>query len=129
IYSLGCTLYWLVTGQPVFEGDTLVAKILAHRDETIPSLRAERKELPVMLDVVFKKMVAKKTRDRQQSMSEVIADLKKCGPSRPTTAAQAPTTSGRAETVELPGTTFVAAPPQSRGDGTVSISERRTQAL
>jgi len=129
IYSLGCTLYWLVTGQPVFEGETLVAKILAHREETIPSLRAEHKELPVMLDVVFKKMVAKKARDRQQSMGEVITALKKCGPSRPTTAAAAPTTSGRAETIELPGTTFVATPSPSPGNATVPISERRTQAL
>lgn len=129
VYSLGCTLYWLVTGQPVFEGDTLVAKILAHREEAIPSLRAERKELPVMLDVTFKKMVSKKARDRHQSMSEVIAALKKCGPSGPTTAAQAPTTSGRAETVELPGTTFAATPSQPPSKATVPIAERRTQAL
>ena len=32
IYSLGCTLYFLLTGQPVFGGDTVMERLVAHRE-------------------------------------------------------------------------------------------------
>ena len=79
IYSLGCSLYYLLTGTPTFDGDTLMAKLLAHRDKPIPSLRSVRAEVPAQVENIFKKMVAKKLEDRYQTMTAVIADLEKCG--------------------------------------------------
>ena len=58
IYSLGCTLHYLLTGQATYEGKTLVAKLLAHRENPIPSLGAE---VPEQIQAVFEKMVAKKS--------------------------------------------------------------------
>jgi serine/threonine protein kinase len=90
IYSLGCTLYYLLSGQATYGGDTLMAKLLAHRENPIPSLAemlSERdllsasggREPPgtdgLQVDAIFRKMVAKKPEDRYQSMTEVIADL------------------------------------------------------
>ena len=40
VYSLGCTFYRLVTGDIPFDGDSMVAKILAHREKPIPSIRS-----------------------------------------------------------------------------------------
>ena len=75
IYSLGCTLYFLFTGCTMYQGGSMVQKVLAHRDKPTPSLRAACPDLPDGLEAVFQKMVAKRAKDRQQSMAEVIADL------------------------------------------------------
>ena len=78
IYSLGCTLFYLLIGRPVFGGDTLTQKILAHRDEPAPSLPSLRDGIPPELDAVFRRMVAKRPEDRQPSMREVVVELEAC---------------------------------------------------
>ncbi|MDB5342738.1 MAG: stkP 3 [Schlesneria sp.] len=78
IYSLGCSLYYLLTGSPVYDGDTLTARLLAHQNQPIPSLRDRRADVPRQLNAVFQKMVAKKVTDRYQSMTQVIRELESC---------------------------------------------------
>ncbi|QDU37697.1 Serine/threonine-protein kinase PknB [Maioricimonas rarisocia] len=85
IYSLGCSLYFLLTGQTVFGGDTVVKKILAHRDAPIPSLCELRPALPTAAGEVFERMLAKSPDDRYQSMEEVITALETCGVLEPST--------------------------------------------
>jgi serine/threonine protein kinase len=75
IYSLGITLWYLLTGRPAYAGTTLMEKLLAHRDESIPSLCAARPDVPGALDAIFARMVAKHPDDRYESMNEVIAAL------------------------------------------------------
>jgi serine/threonine protein kinase len=83
IYSLGCTLFYLIIGRPVYSGDTLMAKLLAHRDQPIPSLRALRSEVSASVDEVFQKMVAKNVADRYQSMGDVLAAIELCRADQP----------------------------------------------
>ena len=75
IYSLGCTLYRLLTGHVPYKGETLMQVLLAHREKPIPSLCKDRPDVPPQLDAVFPKMVAKEPQDRQQSMTDVIVEL------------------------------------------------------
>ncbi|MGA2033283.1 MAG: protein kinase [Thermoguttaceae bacterium] len=78
IYSLGCTLHYLLAGRGPFTGETVGQKIVAHREQPVPSLRTLRPDVPESLDAVFVKMLAKKPQDRQASMGEVIAQLQGC---------------------------------------------------
>ena len=75
IYSLGCTLHFLLTGKPVFGGETVMERLVAHREHAAPSLRRECPSAPKWLDGVFAKMVAKRPEDRYQSVAELVSDL------------------------------------------------------
>jgi len=88
IYSLGCTLFRLLTGEVPFSGKNMVMKMLAHREHPVPSLVAARGDVPLALDVVFQRMLAKDARQRYQTMTEVIDALEACRPAgRPLPAA------------------------------------------
>ena len=64
IYSLGCTLYRLLTGQPPYARQSLMQILVAHREDPIPSICEARREVSAELDAVFQRMVAKQPRDR-----------------------------------------------------------------
>jgi serine/threonine protein kinase/CheY-like chemotaxis protein len=75
VYSLGCTLYFVLTSKAPYAAPNLMATLIKHRDAPVPSLRAIRAEIPEELDRCFARMVAKKPEDRYQSMEEVVASL------------------------------------------------------
>ena len=78
VYSLGCTLYRLLTGDPPYQGETAIQVLLAHREAAIPSLSEARPDVPAQLDAVCQRMMAKRPEDRQPSMAAVVADLEAC---------------------------------------------------
>ncbi len=75
IYSLGCTLYFLLTGQPMYGGETVMERLVAHREQPAPALRKACPAAPEWLDQIFQRMVAKRPEQRMQSMSDVIDAL------------------------------------------------------
>lgn len=77
-YSLGCTLYRLLTSESVYAGDSMVAKIVAHRKDEIPSLRTARSDVSPELDAVFQRMIAKNPADRYPTMADAIVELEAC---------------------------------------------------
>jgi serine/threonine protein kinase len=88
VYSLGCTLYRLLTGEAVFSGETVMHKLLSHREAPIPPLRQKRPDVPASLEAVWRRMVAKHRDERQQSMLEVVAQLEACLRPGPQAAAE-----------------------------------------
>lgn len=75
LYGLGCTLYRLVTGKPLFEGESVVQKLLFHQSKPVPSLRAARPDASAEVEAMFQRMVAKRVEDRFQCMEELIVVL------------------------------------------------------
>jgi serine/threonine-protein kinase len=80
LYSLGCVGYWLLTGQPVFEGDTPLSTILQHvQDEPPPLSTRTEIEVPEQLERVILSCLEKKPADRPQSADELANRLAACG--------------------------------------------------
>lgn len=77
IYSLGCTLYFALTGHPPFTDGTLVQRLLAHQTKAPPSIRKQRPDVPESLVAIVEKMMQKRKDDRYQSAAEVAAALSK----------------------------------------------------
>lgn len=77
IYSLGCTLYWMLTGRAPYSHEGGLQLLAAHRDAPVPSLREARPDCPRALDSLFRRMLAKEPKDRPTSMKQVIAELER----------------------------------------------------
>jgi serine/threonine protein kinase len=75
IYSLGCTLYFLLTGHPPFVGGTLPQRLMMHQKQPPPDIAIDRPDAPEDLVAICLKMMAKKAKDRYQTMTEVAALL------------------------------------------------------
>jgi len=78
IYSLGCTLFRLITARVPYRGDSPIKKLISHRSDPIPSMRAARADTPARLDDVFQRMIAKSPDDRYATMEDVIRELELC---------------------------------------------------
>ncbi len=75
IYSLGCTLYYLLTGHPPFPEGTLAQRILKHQTEEPADIREDREDAPAALVEICQQMMAKKVDERYQTADEVAQDL------------------------------------------------------
>lgn len=76
IYSLGCTLYFLLTGHPPFTEGTLPQRILAHQQKQPPEITVDRPDCPADLVAICKKMMMKKPEQRQKDMQQVQENLR-----------------------------------------------------
>ncbi|MEQ8787417.1 MAG: protein kinase [Pirellulaceae bacterium] len=75
IYSLGCTLYVLLTGRPPFQGASALEVITKHKSEPMVRPEAVVKRVPPQLSEINMQMVAKRPEDRQPDMGRVIEQL------------------------------------------------------
>ncbi|MFQ5732913.1 MAG: protein kinase [Planctomycetaceae bacterium] len=75
IYSLGCTLYTLLTGKAPFTGGTAVDKIVAHAEHAPEPVESLRNDVPKELRRVLSRMLAKDPAERFQTPAEVAKAL------------------------------------------------------
>ncbi|MBU6236258.1 MAG: serine/threonine protein kinase [Planctomycetes bacterium] len=76
IYSLGCTLYFLLTAQPPFPDGTALQKLLMHGTKLPEDPRCFRNDVSDALIAILRKMMAKRPRDRYQEPIDLVNDLR-----------------------------------------------------
>ncbi|MCI8522648.1 MAG: Stk1 family PASTA domain-containing Ser/Thr kinase [Lachnospiraceae bacterium] len=76
IYSLGITMFEMLTGRVPFNGETTVAIAIKHIQEELPSPRDYVPEIPISVEHIVCKCCQKSPDRRYQSMAELIVDLK-----------------------------------------------------
>ncbi|MBY0524766.1 MAG: serine/threonine protein kinase [Gemmataceae bacterium] len=75
LYSLGCSFYFLLTGQVPFPGGTAIDKLFRHRLEQAKPVEVLRPEVPVDLAAVVRTLMAKRPEDRYQQPNDLVAVL------------------------------------------------------
>lgn len=76
IYSLGITMFEMLTGRVPFNGETTVAIAIKHIQEELPSPREYVSEIPISVEQIVCKCCQKSPDRRYQSMAELVTDLK-----------------------------------------------------
>jgi len=72
IYSLGISLYEMLTGEVPYKGDTAIDVVLAHMTAPIPSVCSLRPDVPGAVDKIIARCMAKEPRDRYQTAAELV---------------------------------------------------------
>ena len=75
LYSLGCTWYHMLTGQPPFPEGGIAERIVKHLEEEPPDVRQFNPRVSKALVTMLNKLLAKKPRDRYQTPAELLNDL------------------------------------------------------
>ncbi len=111
VYSLGATLYHMVTGRPPYEGDSPLEILMRMSEEELPAPGTVEPRVPVELSRVIMKMLADEPGKRHQSMAECLAELRRvrelvaAGKATYSTGARPPVQpTRRARTVKIPKT-------------------------
>ena len=141
IYSLGCTLFHLISGEPPFPGDTALAVILHHCTMPVPQLHTVRPECPPEISRMVMKMMHKMPSGRHQDYEELIADLRLCyevltAPRKvegaPATAAPPPAQAVAAvpprESIRVPAVPPISKPAPSRESINAAMPQRTSAA-
>lgn len=71
IYSLGCTLYFLLTGHPPFPEGTLPQRLMMHQTKAPAAVTVDRPDAPFTLVAICERMMEKSPEDRYQTAGEV----------------------------------------------------------
>ena len=91
LYSLGCTFYYVLTGQAPFAGATPLAKVMQHHLSDPPALEELRPDAPPALAALIRKLMAKRPEDRFASAADLLAALAKlASPGSPGSAGASP---------------------------------------
>jgi len=107
LYSTGCLLYELLTGQPPFSGDSPVAIAYQHvRENPVPPSQVDP-EIPRWADAIVLKAMAKSPADRYQNAAEMRADIQRAMSGMPVSA---PPTEMLQHNQRMGGATMVAPP-------------------
>ncbi|NUP61188.1 MAG: Stk1 family PASTA domain-containing Ser/Thr kinase [Nonomuraea sp.] len=113
IYSTGCVLYELLTGQPPFTGDSPVAIAYQHvREDPIPPSQIDR-EIPAWADAIVLKAMAKDPAHRYQNAGEMRADIQRAMSGMPVDAQTMAMTG-----MQNQGTRMMTAPHAAQGPAT-----------
>lgn len=110
LYSLGCTLYFLLTGRVPFPGGTTIEKILRHCQEKPTPVTAFRPDVPPEVLAVIERLMSREPDDRFQTPAELIAALTVLGTMPPSPGGRATGATGSNPSLHLPAVTPTALP-------------------
>ena len=75
IYSLGCTLYFMLTGNPPFPEGTIPQRVMMHQTKEPESIRKKRPDAPEGLLAICSRMMAKSPEARFQCAADVVTAI------------------------------------------------------
>ena len=75
LYSLGCTFYYLLTGETPFTGGTAIEKMIRHGSDAPVAIQTKRAGIPDAVAQIVHKLLAKNPKWRYQKAGELAADL------------------------------------------------------
>jgi serine/threonine protein kinase len=76
VYALGCVFFEALTASSPFEVESDFTLMYAHLERPVPSLHERRSELPIAVDDVVARAMAKSRADRYDSAGEAVGALK-----------------------------------------------------